>query len=350
MPGRIAAALRRPRAGTPSPSTAGPRAAREGPVPPSVGRPNVVVARGGGRHDRSSQASSPRTAPTSSRATCRVALVYAEISGQFFGDVETPPPRPGRQRRHPRAAAGQRRRRPRAHRDAPDRAHVRLVPGRARLRADQARLRPPGRRRRAGRRRAARSTSPAAGRTHQSPGDVALMDTLPGMHIHAPGTADEVDAVLRRAVAGDGLHYVRVVEQTNTDDVPGAGRLPRRTPRSGRDRRRARADARRRARGDRAASTSPCCTPTRSGRSTPPASRDALATPDVVLVEPWLAGTSARVVVRRAARRTAPPAGARRRPRASCAATAHPADHVRAHGLDAAGIRRALTGFLSLAA
>ena len=28
--------------------------------------------------------------------------------------------------------------------------------------------------------------APGAGRTHQSPGDVALMDTLPGVQIHAP--------------------------------------------------------------------------------------------------------------------------------------------------------------------
>ena len=72
----------------------------------------------------------------------------------------------------------------------------------------------------------------AGGRTHQSPGDVALLDTLPGVAIHAPGTAAEVDAALRAAVAGDGLHYVRVVGQTNRDAFPPrAGSLPRRTPR-----------------------------------------------------------------------------------------------------------------------
>src|SRR4249919_948756 len=55
----------------------------------------------------------------------------------------------------------------------------------------------------------------SAGRTHQAPGDVALMDTLPEIAIHAPGTSAETDDVLRRAVAADGLHYVRVVSQTN---------------------------------------------------------------------------------------------------------------------------------------
>ena len=61
----------------------------------------------------------------------------------------------------------------------------------------------------------------AGGRTHQAPGDVALLDTLPGINIHTPGTAAEVDAAIRTAVADDGLHYVRVVGQTN--------REPRRT-------------------------------------------------------------------------------------------------------------------------
>ena len=63
---------------------------------------------------------------------------------------------------------------------------------------------------------AARSTSPSGGRTHQTPGDVALVDTLPGISDpRARRRPREVDAVLRRAVAGDGLHYVRVVGQTN---------------------------------------------------------------------------------------------------------------------------------------
>lgn len=55
----------------------------------------------------------------------------------------------------------------------------------------------------------------SGGRTHQSPGDVALMGTLPGWSIHLPGHADEVEAVLRRVVPGEGRHYVRVVGQQN---------------------------------------------------------------------------------------------------------------------------------------
>src|SRR6185369_10631317 len=63
----------------------------------------------------------------------------------------------------------------------------------------------------------------ASGRTHQAPGDVALMDTLPDVSIHAPGTSAETDDVLRRAVAADGLHYVRVVSQTNSESFVGRG-------------------------------------------------------------------------------------------------------------------------------
>jgi len=62
-----------------------------------------------------------------------------------------------------------------------------------------------------------------SGRTHQVPGDVALLDTLPDVVIHAPGTAAETDEVLRRAVAADGLHYVRIVEQTNSESFGGPG-------------------------------------------------------------------------------------------------------------------------------
>jgi transketolase len=70
------------------------------------------------------------------------------------------------------------------------------------------------------------------------------------------------------------------------------------------------------------------------------------ARPDVVLVEPWLAGTSARVGRRRAARR-APPAAVARHRVWSCATTARPPSTSAAHGLDAAGIRRSLESFLA---
>jgi transketolase len=183
-----------------------------------------------------------------------------------------------------------------------------------------------------------------AGRTHQAPGDVALMDTLPGAVIHAPGTAAETDEVLRRAVADDGLHYVRIVEQTNAETFPGAGlHVVRRG----------------------AGATVVALGPVLDEVLAATAGRDVtvlyahsvrpfdaatfrgvLATPDVVLVEPWLAGTSARCVADALVdvphRLLA--LGTRR---TELRHYGTPAEHQRAHGLDAAGLRRSLDAFLA---
>ena len=45
----------------------------------------------------------------------------------------------------------------------------------------------------------------AYGRTHQAPGDVALLDTLPGWTVHVPGHPDEAGRLLRSAAAAGGL-------------------------------------------------------------------------------------------------------------------------------------------------
>ncbi|MGO8874307.1 MAG: transketolase family protein [Acidimicrobiales bacterium] len=61
------------------------------------------------------------------------------------------------------------------------------------------------------------------GRTHQSPADVALLDTIPGFTVHLPGHAAEVDALLRQAVAGNGRVYLRLSERSNHQPWHGAG-------------------------------------------------------------------------------------------------------------------------------
>ena len=61
---------------------------------------------------------------------------------------------------------------------------------------------------------------PAGGRTHMSPGDVALLDTLPDWTVHVPGHPDEAELLLRDAAAGDGLVYVRLSEQHNATAHP----------------------------------------------------------------------------------------------------------------------------------
>lgn len=187
----------------------------------------------------------------------------------------------------------------------------------------------------------------SAGRTHQVPGDVALMATLPGVHIHAPSTSTEVDTILRTTVAGDGLHYVRVVGQTNSTSYAGPG-----------------LHVVRRGGGATVIALGPVLDDVLAavegrdvtvlyastvrpfdGRGL----RAALGTPDVVLVEPWLTGTSAHVVgetlrdlPHRLLALGVAPTELRR--------YGTPADHVAAHGLDAAGIRRSLDGFLPAAA
>ncbi|HEX3648237.1 MAG TPA: transketolase, partial [Pseudonocardiaceae bacterium] len=65
--------------------------------------------------------------------------------------------------------------------------------------------------------------APDHGRTPQSPGDVALIDTLPGWTIQVPGHPAEADPALRDAIAGDERVYVRLSAQSNAEPVPGSG-------------------------------------------------------------------------------------------------------------------------------
>ncbi|WP_258023954.1 transketolase family protein [Streptomyces bambusae] len=57
---------------------------------------------------------------------------------------------------------------------------------------------------------------PAGGFTHMAPGDVALLDTLDGWKVHVPGHPDEAEALLRHAYAdGDEKVYVRLSQLSN---------------------------------------------------------------------------------------------------------------------------------------
>ncbi|MGW0940405.1 transketolase family protein [Streptomyces sp. NPDC002666] len=64
---------------------------------------------------------------------------------------------------------------------------------------------------------------PAGGFTHMAPGDVALMDTLEGWTVHVPGHPDEAETLLREAAAGDGRVYVRLSLQSNDRGRPVGG-------------------------------------------------------------------------------------------------------------------------------
>ena len=149
--------------------------------------------------------------------------------------------------------------------------------------------------------------------------------------------------MLRHAVAGDGLHYVRVVGQTNATSHAGDG-----------------FHVVRRGSGATVLALGPVLdevllatqgwdVSVLYAHSVRPFDartlRSVLAVPDVVLVEPWLAGTSAHEVS--AALRDVPHrllALGVRREELRRYGTAE--DHVRAHGLHAAGLRRSIDAFL----
>ncbi|WP_369250767.1 transketolase family protein [Streptomyces sp. R41] len=77
---------------------------------------------------------------------------------------------------------------------------------------------------------------PAGGFTHMAPGDVALLDTLDDWTVHVPGHPDEAETLLRHAVAaGDDKVYVRLSVQSNAQGlaVDGARFLTVREGRAG---------------------------------------------------------------------------------------------------------------------
>jgi transketolase len=184
----------------------------------------------------------------------------------------------------------------------------------------------------------------AEGRTHQAPGDVALLATLPGFSIHVPGHPDEVEQLLRREFARDGRAYVRLTGETNTEARPVEQVTVVRPGRPG--------DPLILAVGptlDPVLAATADLSVTVAYLSTvvpfPAAEVRALAsgTP-VAIVEPYLAGTSAAALAdalrdepRRLLTLGVPAIELRR--------YGTPEEHRRAYGLDAAGIRRSLDAF-----
>ncbi|WP_117668302.1 transketolase family protein [Micromonospora sp. MW-13] len=186
----------------------------------------------------------------------------------------------------------------------------------------------------------------AAGRTHLSPADVALIDTLAGWTVHVPGHAGEVPALLRATVAGDGPAYLRLSTLGNDrprgtdgslavlrDAGPGAPLLVAVGPVL---------DAAVAA----VAGLGVTVAYTHRPRPFDAAGLRALAGTEVILVEPYLAGTSARLVgdalADRPHRLLALGVSREELRRYGSAA-----DHTRWHGLDAAGLRRSVSDFLA---
>lgn len=186
-----------------------------------------------------------------------------------------------------------------------------------------------------------------SGRTHHSPADVALIDTLDGWTVHVPGHPAEVAPLLRAATAHDRSVYLRLSLRTNAAPHEGHGLVP----------------VRRGSRGV-VVAVGPMLDPVLAGTvgldvtvaytHTPRpfdaeglrALLDGTEGANVVLAEPYLVGTSA-------ARVTEALVGVPHRllslgvGRADPRSYGTPEDHDRLHGLDPAGLRAAITAFVT---
>jgi transketolase len=190
------------------------------------------------------------------------------------------------------------------------------------------------------------------GRTHMSPGDVALFDTLEGWTVHVPGHPAEVAPLLRAAVRHDDPVYLRLSTATNAAPRSATG-SPDAADGGLQVVRRAAPEA------PLVLAVGPMLDPvlvatadlpvtvayTHTPRPLDVTGLRALAGPEVVLVEPYLAGTSSRQVAAaltdRPLRLLALGVGGWDLRRYGT-----PADHARWHGLDPVGLRRAIGNFL----
>jgi transketolase len=186
---------------------------------------------------------------------------------------------------------------------------------------------------------------PVWGRTHQAPGDVALLDALPGWTIHVPGHPAEVAPLLEPALSADNRVYLRLSTRVNAAPVPVSdGFTVLRTGGSGV-----------------VIAVGPVLDAVLAATSTMDVTvlyattirpfdhaglRAAVGAPSVVLVEPYLRGTSAHEVAEALADvpHRLRSLGVRRDAEVHAYGTA--ADHDRLHGLDPAGIAEAVAGFL----
>ena len=183
------------------------------------------------------------------------------------------------------------------------------------------------------------------GYTHQSPGDVALLDTLDGWTVHVPGHPNEVPALLRAAARTDDRIYVRLSSQQNDRAYAPTGALQ--VVRRGW----AGApvvlavgpmlDAVLAATGDLDVTVAYTLTP----RPLDSRGLREIVSREVAVVEPYLAGTSSRLVA--AALSDVPHRALHLGvSRVEQRRYGTPADHARWHGLDAAGLRASISHFL----
>ncbi|WP_436500796.1 transketolase family protein [Actinokineospora sp. HUAS TT18] len=189
--------------------------------------------------------------------------------------------------------------------------------------------------------------NPVMGRTHQAPADVALIDSLPGWTIHVPGHPDEVAPLLTGALAGEGLVYLRLSLRSNTEAHPVTGEFV--ALRHGSlgvvlavgptlDAVLAATEG---------VDVTVLYTPTvRPFDHVGLRAAVASSAPNVLVVEPYLAGTSAHEIAAALADTTHRQRSVGVRRDMEVRAYGTPAQHDEVHGLDAAGIARTLREFL----
>jgi transketolase len=188
------------------------------------------------------------------------------------------------------------------------------------------------------------------GRTHQAPEDVALLDTLPGFTVQVPGHPDEVPGLLREAVGvlSSGSTYLRLSTESNRSPLPLWPGLQ--VVRPGRQ--------------AVVVAVGPMLSPVLDAVSdldvtvaytttVRPFDGEGLrelasASGRVVLVEPYLAGTSAFDASSALAGRSAFRLLSLGVGRTELRRYGTPEYHAALHGLDATGIRRSVTDFLAL--
>lgn len=187
--------------------------------------------------------------------------------------------------------------------------------------------------------------SAANGRTHQAPEDVALLSALPGWRIEVPGHPDEVPGLLRAAVARDDRTYLRLTERSNTaagEVASGLMRVVRRGSRATVIAVGPLLDAALEATVDLDVTVLHAITVRPFDAET---LRATLGTPAVVVVEPYLAGTSSAEISLALGHRPHRIL-ALGVPNVEHRHYGTSVEHDAAHGLDASGIRSRLERFL----
>ncbi|SLM62725.1 MULTISPECIES: transketolase family protein [Dickeya] len=182
------------------------------------------------------------------------------------------------------------------------------------------------------------------GRTHQSPADVAMLNTLADWKIIVPGNAVEAEYALRIAANDTGLYYIRLSTETNKQTywsgensftvlrtghqgtIIAVGPVADRVLEATEDL-------------DITVLYAPVISPFDSATL-----RNTLSVPDIAIVEPYLEGTTSHAISEALSdvSHRVLSIGVKRK---ELRQFGTPEEHIKAHGLDIHGLRERLAGF-----